>query len=184
MKWLINLLGGNIFGGIDTIIKSIFGSKYERERYAAQAEMAGQEQFAAEFQYRGKRFWFDVLVDGINRIMRPSGWFTFLGLIWLAMFNPSKAIEIFNTLTIIPEMVWIIFLTMLAFLFPSRLLEKLPIMTAMKNLRVPNTEQIQTIQEYKAEERYQSDMKDETSNLSNESILEWNRRKNEKRKLK
>jgi hypothetical protein len=114
-----NLLGGNVIGGVNKVVKTVFGDKSARDKAAADVATAGQAQYAAEFQVQN-RTWFDSLVDGFNRMMRPTMWYSTLLYMWLSFTDIDQFIEVTNGLRLVPEPVFVILGVMVGFLFPIR----------------------------------------------------------------
>ena len=83
---------------------------------------SARSQFAKEF--RENKTWFDSIVDGLNRLPRPS--ITFL-LIWYLVlsFTDREAFAGINAgLATIPEPMWWLIGACFAFYFPARSYEK------------------------------------------------------------
>ena len=125
MNWLNIITGG--LGAVNDIVKTAFGSREARDQNAAAENAAAMQQYAAEFAVRAQRTWFDSLVDGINRMQRPTYTFSTLGVFWLAYKNPAEFARIMASLALIPEQFWIIVGMIVGFLFSSRMIEKLPV---------------------------------------------------------
>jgi hypothetical protein len=100
-------------------LPTVFGDKAARDQAGADEATAGQAQFAAEFQVEN-RTWFDSLVDGFNRMMRPTMWYSTLIYLWLSWGDIDQFIEVTNGLRLVPEPVFIILGVMVGFLFPIR----------------------------------------------------------------
>lgn len=116
---IANALGGNVLGGVNKIVKTVFGDKAARDKAGADEAAAGQAQYAAEFQVEN-RTWFDSLVDGFNRMMRPTMWYSTLLYMWLSFTDIEQFIEVTNGLRLVPEPVFVILGVMVGFLFPIR----------------------------------------------------------------
>ena len=116
---IFNALGGNVLGGVNKIVKTVFGDKSARDKAGADEAAAGQAQYAAEFQVEN-RTWFDSLVDGFNRLMRPTMWYSTLVYLWLSWGDIDQFIAVTNGLRLVPEPVFIILGVMVGFLFPIR----------------------------------------------------------------
>ena len=92
-------------------------------RREAEARAAVAVQFAAEFQ-RQRLGWFDSLVDGINRLPRPTLAF---GTIWLmvyAMRDPVAFGERMQGLSLVPDPLWWIMGAIISFYFGAREMQK------------------------------------------------------------
>lgn len=133
MNWL-NLIP-NIFKGANDLAGTVFGSRAARDEQAHEENTAGMAEYAAEFQSRPERDgWFDSLVDGLNRIQRPTYTFSTLALFWFAYANPLEFAKIMQGMALIPEPLWVIMGLIVGFLFSSRMIEKLPVGTAFKGI--------------------------------------------------
>ena len=143
MNWL-RLLSGSM-GPVNDVIKTAFGSREARDQDAADENAATMQEYAAEFTPRAQRTWFDSLVDGINRLQRPTYTFSTLGLFWLAYKNPAEFGQIMISIALIPEQFWIIIGMIVGFLFSSRIIEKLPISQGFKPIDDKQIKRIQQV---------------------------------------
>lgn len=192
---------GLITGGISAVtglVTSIFGSAEQREKnkhakitgehnqalaqIAADAAVLGQ--FAAEFSPRDNRTWWDSLWDGLNRAPRPIMALGTIGLFVWAVVDPIQFTVTMEALSIVPEYLWGILATIIAFYFAGRM--------QLKNITAkgPSLDAAQKIIELQkqadrmkadAEPRptsaeYEAAMADTTKPLPNAVIQEWNRR--------
>ena len=130
MNWL-NMITG-LLNPVNDVIKTAFGSREMRDQTAASENAATMQEYAAEFAPRAQRTWFDSLVDGLNRLQRPTYTFSTLGLFWLAYKNPKDFAQIMISIALIPEQFWIIIGMIVGFLFSSRMIEKLPVSQGFK----------------------------------------------------
>jgi hypothetical protein len=83
-------------------------------------------QGARAMDLKGHATWFDVLVDGLNRMIRPFAFFSIFGAIlgWWELPSPDS----------IDHRYWVIGMTMITFYFGQRAVMKdLP--SALKNIR-------------------------------------------------
>jgi hypothetical protein len=125
MFWKLFTPAVKAVGGLT---KTIFGDKSAREMAAGQADMAAQAQYASEF--REDRNWFDSLIDGINRLVRPTLVFTVFTMFPMAYYNPQEFAILMSSLALIPEPVWTLFFLIVGFYLPSRMIEKVNIQRA------------------------------------------------------
>ena len=132
MNWLSMITG--LLNPVNDVIKTAFGSREARDQTAASENAASMQEYAAEFAPRAQRTWFDSLVDGLNRLQRPTYTFSTLGLFWLAYKNPKDFAQIMLSIALIPEQFWIIIGMIVGFLFSSRMIEKLPVSQGFKPL--------------------------------------------------
>ena len=141
MNWL------NMILPINDVLKTIFGNRELRDQAAASENAAAMQEYAAEFTPRAQRTWFDSLVDGLNRLQRPTYTFSTLGLFWLAYKNPKEFAQIMVSVALIPEQFWIIIGMIVGFLFSSRIIEKLPVSQGFKPIDADELKRIRTVAE-------------------------------------
>lgn len=83
-------------------------------------------------------------------------------------------------LALVPDLMWYIFLTIIAFWFGGKIIEKAP-----RKFTPPNVKDLREIKqlrdEMRSDQRFEEDMADEATPLSNASILEWNKRREDRR---
>jgi hypothetical protein len=192
-----SLLGGNIIDGTSNLVGRIWGDARERESNRHDEQMTAMEAPAAEFQYRGQRFWFDAFIDGLNRLPRPLIALGVFGLFAFAPFDPLAFQEIMIAYQLVPEWLALIFAQIIMMFFGGRIIEgiKGSSFTAKSKKEVEQVMgQLKEIQEMKAklvqdlnartpqidEDTYQREMADENKPLSNAAIIEWNRRRKAK----
>ena len=110
-------------GGAVTDVAEVFTvnkTKQVELQHAAQA--AALAQFAAEF--RPARSWFDALVDGINRLPRPTMAVGTIGLFAYAMADPVGFAERMVGLALVPDQLWWLLGAVVSFYFGARELHK------------------------------------------------------------
>lgn len=119
--WKILFGGGvrQIAEGAAEVGRVFAGDKAAREAAQAAAYQAALGQFGAEFQ-RPARSWFDGFVDGINRLPRPILAFSTLGLFAYAMKDPVSFTARMQGLAHVPEPLWWIMGSVIAFYFGAR----------------------------------------------------------------
>lgn len=182
---IINALGGGVLGGVNSIAQTFVGDKAARERGFHDEQMAIQQGYQAEFLAPEKKGIFNQLVDGANRLVRPFFTYGIVALFIWAAYDPVNFTYSMQALAVIPELMWYILMTIIAFWFGGRLLEKAP-----KRIQKDELDQMvnvaQTIQKQRDEnsweDKYNEEMKDTSKPLSNRAILEWNARRKEKQK--
>jgi hypothetical protein len=170
-----SFLGGGIIKGVNDLGKTFLGSKAERDAASSREQMAVMQSHGAEFNYRENRTWWDSLIDGINRLPRPILTFGTIALFIWAVVDPVEFVVSMQALTVVPQMLWAIFLTIIGFWFGGKILErvnpsfKMPTLADAKKV-------MQLRKERNKEKKFQEDMEDESTPLSNDSIMEWNKR--------
>ena len=92
------------------------------ERLAlTEQDMASLQQFAAEFQARDGRTWWDSLVDGLNRLPRPLITLGILAFFVLAPLEPVRFLEIARAYQMMPDGFWALLSVIIAFYFGGRM---------------------------------------------------------------
>jgi hypothetical protein len=92
------------------------------ERLAlTEQDMASLQQFAAEFQAREGRTWWDSLVDGLNRLPRPLITLGILAFFVLAPLEPVRFLEIARAYQMMPDGFWALLSVVIAFYFGGRM---------------------------------------------------------------
>jgi hypothetical protein len=123
---ILSLLGDGLLGKVGDLAKIFVGSKSERDQAIATEMAAIQEAYKAELLAPERIGYWAAFVDGLNRLVRPS--FTF-GIVALFVWAALDAVGFTVTMTAlaaVPDMLWYIFLTIIAFWFGGRIIEKAP----------------------------------------------------------
>lgn len=189
MGILSGLLSGGIEGiasGVDKVAARFTVNKDLQETNVSAEQQAVNAQYAAEFQDRANRTWFDSFADGLNRLPRPlwalSAWSIFP---W-CVADPLGFSESMQALQLIPDAMWNLIYLVGVFYFGGRTLEKtVPSFAGPSKARVQ--EILAGIKEIRAlrapastvidDAAYQAQMKDTATPLSDAAIEEWNRRR-------
>ena len=166
---ILDFLGGGVLDSAKGFYTAIAGDTAARETDAHTEQMAVYNQFAAEFGHA--RTWWDSFIDGLNRLPRPFMTFGTLALFAWCVVDPPAFIEAMGALSAVPEMLWVIFLTIVGFWFGGKMISKDIKYTP------PSVEKIKALNDLASEARYQREMADTEKPLSNAAILEWNRRR-------
>jgi hypothetical protein len=172
-------LFGGVSNGVAKVGEVFWGNEAKRDEYRAAENAAGMAQYAAEFNPRENRTRFDSLVDGLNRLMRPSMWFSVLGLFWLAPYDPIEFAEITAALSLIPEGMWTLLLVMVAFLFPSRILEKTVVKNVTKGIGVKEAKERLALAHELQKHAGTDDDLEVVKKTDNPSINEWKQKQGE-----
>lgn len=110
-------------GAITGVTKVFKGSKAERDQQGHDRFMSTQQSFSAEFRNVKNRNWFDSLVDGFNRLMRPGSLILVFSYFILSYTDP-KEFQILNiSLDTVPEKMWYILGGIFSFLWGFRHLQ-------------------------------------------------------------
>ncbi|MFQ6548945.1 holin family protein [Aestuariibius sp. 2305UL40-4] len=111
-----------IFGGGRNVVKETAEVFRENAEAAGvrQAALKGQalEQYAAEFG--AQRGWFDVAMDGLNRLPRPLLAFGTLGLFVAAMVDPVWFASRMQGIALVPDPLWWLMGAIVSFYFGAR----------------------------------------------------------------
>lgn len=118
MNWLtgIPLIGD--------VVKTVFGSRFERDAQAHTEQMAIHNQFAQEFGH--SKTWWDSFVDGLNRLPRPVMTFGVIWLFYYCVSDPSGFERSAQALTAMPYEGWVALWMIIGFWFGTKAVEKLP----------------------------------------------------------
>ena len=141
------------------VTASAHGDQTQVEANASKEKTHALQQYAAEF-LRPPRTWWDSLVDGFNRLIRPVIVCHTLFFMILVVTNPQKGQVIALALSTIPEALWWIIGSVILFYFGSRMTEKIMInrTTGLKQFRNA-LEQIKEINTISYKEQMQSERK-------------------------
>lgn len=122
---MIAKLAGFFFGGGRNVIAQT------AEVFRPNAEAASQRgheynsaalaQYAAEFHARSNRTWFDSLVDGLNRLVRPVITITLLGVIPVTMAWPEHMAVALASLALLPAGYWALVSLITSFYYGGRM---------------------------------------------------------------
>ncbi len=168
---IFDFLGGGVIDSAKGLYTAIAGDRSARDSNAHSEQMAVYNQFAAEFRHLQGRTWWDSLIDGLNRLPRPVMTFGTLALFVWCVADPPAFIEAMGALSAVPEMLWVIFLTIVSFWFGGKLLAK------DLKFKPPSVADIKQANDLASEVRYSHEMRDTEKPLTNAAILEWNKRR-------
>jgi Holin of 3TMs, for gene-transfer release len=92
------------------------------ERLALSAQdLASLQQFAAEFQARAKRTWWDSFIDGLNRLPRPLITLSVGAFFVLAPLDPLRFAQVARAYELMPDGFWALLSIIVAFYFGGRM---------------------------------------------------------------
>lgn len=114
----------SVWGTIKGDQRQIEEGRQARDTATHEEQMAVLQQFAAEFAGRTHATWWDSLVDGLNRLPRPIITFSIIGIFLFAFWNPMQFVEYMQALQVVPDELWLMWLTILAFWFGGRLVSE------------------------------------------------------------
>ena len=154
------------------------------ERLALSAQdLASLEQFAAEFQPRTNRTWWDSFIDGLNRVPRPLITLGVLAFFVLAPLDPLRFAQIARAYELMPDGFWALLSIIVAFYFGGRMQLKRQDM-AIKGGALEVAREVVALQQAKREhDRLQraepayADALAEPAGHSNKVIEAWKRQR-------
>lgn len=117
-----------------------------------------QENLEIEGININKSSW-DKFIDGLNRLPRPVGTFGVYALIGMAIFSPTMYKNIMLSLASTPDMMFVVYLTIIGFWFGGKIIEQ-----------VKTTSLLQSMKPEKIEERFNKD--DSSRNAKEETKKE------------
>lgn len=106
MERIANFLGGNVLRGVNSVVKTVFGSKEARDAADAGHTTEFLRAVANEALPRQNRTWWDGLVDGINRLVRPTYTFGIIAIFYLAFHDPALFAVGMQAIQLIPDELW------------------------------------------------------------------------------
>ena len=114
-----------------TVIPGLLGlaGDWLNGRGAARAQddrydLNARQTYAAEYGARGRRYAFDAVVDGVNRLVRPSFTFGVVALFWWAAANPADFAVFATAVSAAPDGLWAVLAIVVGFWFGGRLAGK------------------------------------------------------------
>lgn len=121
---IMSFLGSGLLGGVDDLVKTIFGSRESRDSAEHEEQMSVMDQFAAEFMPRENRTRWDSFVDGLNRLPRPIMTFGVIGLFAYCAADPAGFAVMMQALALMPEYGWGLLAVVVGFWFGGKFLGK------------------------------------------------------------
>ena len=110
-----------LLGGVGKLWESVFGSKLKRDQYSSELNSSIHSQFASEFG--NNRNLFDSVIDGLNRLPRPTFAFGIIYLFGLCWIDPAKFATGASNLDLIPFEMWGLLSIVVTFYFGDRVLK-------------------------------------------------------------
>ena len=176
---------GSILGGANNLAKTVFGDKAAKEAAIHEEQMQIQKGYQAEFLAPEKHGWFNQLVDGANRLVRPLFTYGIVALFVWACVDPVEFTMTVQALGVIPELLWYIMMTIIGFWFGGRLLEKAPMRVSKKEMAAAKTVAKEIAEERDLwEDKYEQVDKDIPKTSTNKVVAEWQKKSNKKTSTK
>ena len=107
---------GEAVGGVAEVL---VGNRAERDRAASRQVLSAMNELGAEFAAPATT-WFDVLVNGLNRLPRPMLALSTIGLFAYAMAAPAGFSLRMQGLALVPEPLWWLLGAIVSFYFGAR----------------------------------------------------------------
>lgn len=180
----LNLISGVVSGvgnAVSKVTGTIWGDQSARDAQRSNENIATYAQYASEFQVQN-RTWFDSLIDGINRLPRPTITAMVIYYFVEAVRDPIQFQKINISLDTIPENMWMIAFSIISFFFVAREIQKgrdkkMALSKAEFDERMRQTKELDRMQDDGlSEEKYQAELDDTSKPMSNAAIMEWNAR--------
>ena len=176
---------GSILGGANNLAKTVFGDQAAKEAAIHKEQMELQKGYQAEFLAPEKHGWFNQLVDGANRLVRPLFTYGIVALFVWACVDPVQFTMTVQALGVIPELLWYIMMTIIGFWFGGRLLEKAPMRVSKKEMTAAKTVAKEIAEERDLwEDKYEQVDKDIPKTATNKVVAEWQKKSNKKTSTK
>lgn len=179
------LIGGGVQAVADAVTP-FTGDRVQEENGRHTEMLARFQQYGAEFADRQNRTAWDSFIDGLNRLPRPSMALGVIGIFVWASADPAGFAVAAQAWSLIPEEMWIVLGAIIAFFFGDRTL------LSARRGKAPTAQQVgavlaarATLEKLRTEkpaappidpDRYDREMADRGTPLSDAVIREWNRR--------
>lgn len=183
MAWW-NAIGGILQGGkaLSRVFKAdaTKAIEYEHKETLADTDRdkATLSQYAAEYVKRENRTWWDSLMDGANRSVRPILAFGVLFFFVLAPINPEQFVVVAEAYSLMPAGFWALLSVIVGFYFGGRMQIKSQDMR-LKRDAVAVAKRLTTVEEeFKAtsqdrqETAYRESVK-KRGKPTNQEIIDW-----------
>jgi len=184
LQWISKILGG----GVAEAAKG-FGSIFSPNKEAKSVRehdnlKSSRDQYSSEFIVRNNRTWFDSFADGLNRLVRPTMAFGCIGLISMSFINPYLFLTAMQGLILVPSGLWAMMSAITVFYFGGRYLEKRKSMQVDQDAIRASMELAALKEKLKpnqamSDDAYKGELQDTSKPMSNEAIMEWNKRNRE-----
>lgn len=109
---------------VSTVWSTIKGDKGATNEAVHKEQIAVIEQYAAESKGRTTATWWDSMVDGINRLVRPALAFGVVAILVWSIYDPVTFVEIMGALAVVPDEMWLMLLGIVVFYFGGRIISQ------------------------------------------------------------
>lgn len=188
---LLSFVVGGGAKAVSDAITPFTGNKVQVEDHRHDENLGRLSQFTAEFTDRQNRTWWDSLIDGLNRLPRPTMALGVIALFVWASVDPVRFAASAQAWALIPDEMWLVLGAIITFFFGDRTL------LGMRRGKGPSVEQVRAVLDTRRtidnlvpaapipddatpvvpDSRYRAEMADKAAPLSNAVIEEWNRRR-------
>lgn len=110
---------GGLMRGAGDLTAVVRGNKAEEARAQHTENLAALEQLGAEFGLN-RDSWFDILIDGLNRLPRPALAMGTIGLFVYSMADPIGFADRMQGLQLVPDQLWWLLGAIVSFYFGAR----------------------------------------------------------------
>lgn len=174
---------GGAVQGVSRGVATFTGDKVQREANTHDEQQSVLDAYASEnAQVRVNRTWWDSFVDGLNRLPRPILAFEVIALPHWAILDPTGFAAAMTALRLMPEWLALIIGQVVLLFCGGRMLDKWP-----SKFKGPSLDEVRAVLDAQREIRaagpqlpdkaFTEQMADTDKPLTNEAILEWNRRR-------
>ncbi len=120
MGWINAIAGiGGLMRGAGDLTSVVRGDKGKEAQAQHVEHLAALQQLGAEFHLQ-RSSWFDVIIDGLNRLPRPALAMGTLGLFAYAMADPIGFADRMQGLQLVPSQLWWLLGAIVSFYFGAR----------------------------------------------------------------
>lgn len=153
----------NIISGLLGLGGKFLDFRSAKESNVHDEQAAAYQQYAAEFQQREGRTWWDSFVDGLNRLPRPLFAFAVILMFVYAPMDPLHFAQIMQAYGLVPEWLAIIVAQIILLYMGGRMLEKWP--SRMKGPSLADIKEVTETQKAIAELRTFNTEENDAPNL-------------------
>lgn len=109
---------------VSSVWSTVKGDKGATNEAIHKEQIAVIEQYAAESKGRTTATWWDSMVDGINRLVRPVLAFGVIAILVWSIYDPVTFVEIMGALAVVPDEMWLMLLGIVVFYFGGRIISQ------------------------------------------------------------
>ena len=113
-----------VISGVTNLVQGFTGSQKERDTQSHKEHTGLMSAYANELLPRDNRTWWDSLIDGINRLVRPIFSFGVLYIFYFCIDDPAGFSVTMQALVLMPVHGWALLGTIIVFWFGGRFINK------------------------------------------------------------